>query len=562
MTKLISVGWDAPTTAQLRRDLPALARAPLNGVALWAQAKGSDLPEGLNTTPFRTGFSRIPWKRSWFTHAIDDLKSVKNRKTPLTDNFLRLDANPGDVDWFDDAGWTAIAEHFGIAAWIAKQGGLPGIIFDAEPYTKPFYPFDYKSQPEAAKHTFDEYLVKARQRGRETMRTMRAEFPDAHVLTFFMTAYFVQSNIYHGPSIPRPGIDPKRALFLHSYGLYLAFLTGWLDEAPPEMTFTDGNEHAYGYTRPEEFFTIAKRIKSEGAMLFPAEVRAKYRRQVKVGSGIYLDAHIKGLLPEYELPEAGTEMLRKNVAAALSAGDGYVWLYGEQGRFWPDPKELNEWPKKAVDVPWEKKLPGVTRALARAQAERVQAVFSPPPPPASPLPATPSGAVNLLKNGDFAQGPPPGKEALPGASSDWGDAGAPAGWNYWQDEFSKGRFDWDAQKKAARAVGVRNGCFLQTVVVRPGERYLIQGYVRAQGTGLGTLSVGFKTDGGAKWLPGPTRRVAIQPVRTDGSGEDFALAVTVPAEAGILVVQLNVSGQPSERDTLRWKRAEVFRLGV
>jgi hypothetical protein len=48
--KLIYMGWDAPTTAQLRRDLSAMIRMPFDGVVLWAQAKGSDFPAGINTT--------------------------------------------------------------------------------------------------------------------------------------------------------------------------------------------------------------------------------------------------------------------------------------------------------------------------------------------------------------------------------------------------------------------------------------------------------------------------------------------------------------------------------
>jgi hypothetical protein len=559
MRKLIAAGWDSPTTAQFRRDLPALDASPLNGVVLWAQAKG-DLPAGLNSTPLRTAFSRIPWKRQWFQHAIDDLRAVSKRKTPLTDNFLRVDANPGDVDWFDNSGWDVIAEHFAISGWIAKQGGLKGICFDAEPYTKPFVAFDYKTQEGAARHSFEEYRQKARLRGRQTMHALKSEFPDAHVLTFFMAAYFVESNFFHGPSLPRPGRDENRALFLHSYGLYSSFLSGWLDEAPPQMIFTDGNEHAYSYVRPEQFFSIAKRIKTEGVFLFPPELRAKYKKQVKVGAGIYLDAHIKGLVPQYELAETGPEMLRKNVAAALSSNDGYTWLYGERGRFWPDPKELKEWPEKEVFPTWDSALPGLTAALARARTERIRPVFAPPPAP-EPLAPTPlPEGPNLLRNGDFSEGPPPNKLARPGSSSDWGDDGAPAHWSYWQGEYSNGRFDWDESLKAARASGVRQGCFLQTIPVKPGERYLLQAHCRTQNTGLATIMIGYKTMGGASWMSHTNRRVSIQPVRKEGGTEIFTLFVVVPPEADTLVVQLNAHGQPTMESVLWWQSAKLVKV--
>ncbi|WP_309713081.1 carbohydrate binding domain-containing protein [Armatimonas sp.] len=560
MKKLIITGHDSPTTAQFRRDLAKMQNVPASGTTIWVKAQG-ELPDKLNGTPFRTGFSRIVWKRSWFDHAIADLQAVRGVKTPLTDNFLRFDANPGDVDWFDDAGWAATVEHFGIAAWIAKQGGLKGIVFDAEPYTKPFVPFDYKAQPEAARHSFVEYLAKARQRGRESMRAMKAEFPDLTILTFFLASYFVESNLYHGPSIPRPGIEQNRALFLHSYGLYLAFLDGWLDEVAPQMRLIDGNEHAYFYTKLEAFFAIAQRIKTEGALLAAPENRQKYKKHVTVSSGIYLDAHQRGLTkPEYEQPVVGAEVLQRNTATALRSADDYVWLWGERGRWWPEPGELSEWKNKEVQPSWEAQIPGITHALTQAQKQTVRLPLGGKPKRVVVQAVPKASGPNLLRNGDFSQGPPPGKEALPGASSDWGDAGAPAGWNYWQEESSKGRFRWDEGKKAAKASGVRSGCFLQTLTVKPGERYVVRARCQASGTGLGSLSVQFKTPGEAKWLPITTRLSCIQPSEKRGDKETFALQLTVPEGAGVLVVLLNVHGQPTENDTLWWESAEVIAL--
>ncbi len=558
MKKLIITGYDSPTTAQFRRDLAKMHDVPASGTTIWVKAKG-ELPEKLNGTPLRTGFSRIPWKRAWFEHAIADLQAVQGIKTPLTDNFLRFDANPGDVDWFDDAGWAATVEHFGIAAWVAKHGGVKGIFFDAEPYTKPFVPFDYKAQPDAAKHSFVEYLSKARQRGRESMRAMKAEFPDITILTFFLLSYFVDSDVYAGPKIPHPGLEQNRALFLHSYGLYAAFLDGWLDEIAPKMRLVDGNERAYYYTKPEEFFDVAWRIKTDGAQLMAPENRQKYKKHVTVSSGIYLDAHKRGLTKaEYEQPVVGAEVLQRNTAAALGAADEYVWLYGERGSWWPDAGTLTEWPNKEVYPTWEMRIPGSIQALRTARQLPMRLLKVAAQKPLEGKPGKPMGA-NLLRNGDFAQGPPAGKEALPGASRDWGDAGAPAGWNYWQDEFSKGRFDWDEGRKAARSSNIRSGCFLQTMSVTPGERYLVRGCCQTQGTGLATLSVHFKTAGGTTWLPIQTRVDSFQPSEKRNDTELFELHTTVPNEAGVLVVQLNIHGQPSEKDTLWWESAEVFR---
>src|SRR5690606_38875079 len=121
-------------------------------------------------------FSNVPWKREWFQKSIDDLKAIRSKK--LTDNFVIVGANPGNVDWFDDAAWKEVVDHWRIAASIAREGGLKGILFDPEPYTKPFAQFNYAAQPEREKHTLGAYQAKARQRGQEVVRAIAAEAPD------------------------------------------------------------------------------------------------------------------------------------------------------------------------------------------------------------------------------------------------------------------------------------------------------------------------------------------------------------------------------------------------
>ena len=48
----------------------------------------------------RFAFCADPWEEAWFQGAIDDRRAC--RFTRFTDNFLIVNANPGDVDWFDD----------------------------------------------------------------------------------------------------------------------------------------------------------------------------------------------------------------------------------------------------------------------------------------------------------------------------------------------------------------------------------------------------------------------------------------------------------------------------
>jgi hypothetical protein len=65
-----------------------------------------------------------------------DLKAARSDK--LTDNFLIFGANPGNVDWLDDAGWREIRQHCRLLARLAHEGGLRGLLFDPEPYTEPY----------------------------------------------------------------------------------------------------------------------------------------------------------------------------------------------------------------------------------------------------------------------------------------------------------------------------------------------------------------------------------------------------------------------------------------
>ena len=100
-----------------------------------------------------------------------------------------MNAQPGSVDWFDDAGWKVIVDHWRTVAWVAKQGGLKGMLFDGEPYTPPYRQFDYAAQENRNKHTFTEYYNKARQRGREVMNAVSGEYPDITIMTYFLLSY-------------------------------------------------------------------------------------------------------------------------------------------------------------------------------------------------------------------------------------------------------------------------------------------------------------------------------------------------------------------------------------
>ena len=150
-----------------------MEKQPFDGVVLEVTGRTA---EG-KPCPAAAAFCNQKWQRAWFQTNVDQLRACKC--TRFTDNFITIGANPGDVDWFDDAGWRQIVEHWRIAAWLAKQSGCKGLLFDPEPYTPPHSQFSYAAQPGGSTQ-FKSMRQKARQRGRQIMQAVVEEYPEHH----------------------------------------------------------------------------------------------------------------------------------------------------------------------------------------------------------------------------------------------------------------------------------------------------------------------------------------------------------------------------------------------
>ena len=159
--KLIATGWDQPSSRELPGILREMESRPFDGVVVPVAGRRSD------GKPASLGWAFVDekWSREWFQPEVDGSRACKFQR--LTDNFVIVGANPGNVDWFDDDGWRQIVEHWRIAAWVAKQvGRARGILFDPEPYTPPHAQFGYAAQPQAARAQLSTSTsAKARQRG-------------------------------------------------------------------------------------------------------------------------------------------------------------------------------------------------------------------------------------------------------------------------------------------------------------------------------------------------------------------------------------------------------------
>ena len=521
--KLIETGYDALDPQRLGQLLPQIQQRPFDGLAL-----NLTVPEAKKNAPFGAMFKAVDWSRAWFQPSIAELKKVSSPR--LTDNFLTVGSSPGDVDWFDDDGWRQVIEHWRIAAWIVRQAGLKGILFDPEAYSLPHAQFRYSAQPQRERHRFEEYYAKARSRGREVLRAVAEECPNLVLFCYFMDSVCATAV---GQA------DPRTVLRQHAYGLYPPFIDGWLDAAPPSITLVDGCEMSYLFNSPGQFLQAGQLIRGDCQELVSPENRAKYRAQVQVSFGIYLDAYWNSADSPWYIDGLGGSRVARlgaNVASALYVADEYVWIYGERFRWWPAPNA------KVQPQSWPEVLPhcddylrcardplGYARSWLAQQKKRGQ-------------------ALNMSINGDFsADAPGP----------------APSGWATWQDKKSQGAFTWDRavghiRAGSARAAAVAAGCFLQSHAVQPGQRYIVRAMRKIQGQGETTLRIRWQTAAG-RWPADAQDRVFYAAGPRDAWSELFGV-VEVPAEAGKLLILLEVAGQRSTDDVAWFDDVELYPL--
>jgi hypothetical protein len=528
--KLIAVGWDMPDAERLRANYESMDKLPFRGSSLRFT--------GRNGTPFLDfAHNRDIWKPEDIDQIIEDLAAAKPKR--LTDNFLDIKATPGDVDWFDDEGWTIIVDHWRTAARVAREGGIPGLLFDPESYNSA--QFGYQAQPEADEHTFDEYAGMARRRGREVMAAVTEEFPDITIFSLFMLSIF-----------PETTRSPSAVLPTHSYGLYPFFIDGWLDAVTEDVKLVDGCEHAYRFNSEVEYLHAANLIRNTAQRLVSPENRYKYRAQVQVSFGVYLDAYTNPPDSNWYIDpgdQTPVQRFEENLVSALAAADEYVWLYGEKASWWSTPHP------RAGEQRWVELLPGIEEVL--------WAVTDPVAYAARVIDEAGDDTGSVLTNGDFSAQTaqePEGPQA-----ADWERGNAPAGWGFWQSAAaeSEGSPGWDREvghdaPGAGTLRKVRKGCLIQSVAVAPGERYAVAAWYRQQGAGAQSVRVRWQKPDGT-WHAEHKDRF-LNSHGSEGEWQRMVAVVTVPEEAGRMILLLGADGQRSDQDVIWWDDVIVFRI--
>jgi len=526
--KFIELGWDIPDTSFLRANWAEMERTtPFGGVMFQIAAK-DDQAQPISS---QAVWDPKPWKRAWLEPALADLRAC--RFTNFTDNFVRLNATPGNLDWADDAGWQALADKAGHCAWLMQQTGGKGLAIDFESYGARQFRYD------AAKgRSFAQTAALARRRGAQFTQGIAREFPQAVLLALWLNSVNFQAG-----NLPLP----EAVLASSGYGLLPAFIDGMLDTLPPTMTLVDGCENGYYMDSAEAYLRAANQMRSwqgPALRLVSPENRAKYRCQVQAGFGFYLDMFLNRATNHYYFPPLeGSRLARleRNLRFARDAADEYVWIYGEQCRWWSVPVQAPQ--SVGQGRPWEEAMPGLSRAiafvrdpLAAAQAELARLRQS-------------RTLTNLVENGDLAQPAGPQAEALP------------AHFSVWQDEkTAPGKFAWDnaVGGGSARASKVNRGCFLQAVPVRPGETLAVQAQCLPRGASNPSLIIRWQKEDGAWTQPQEDKTFLFKPGASEWR-QAFGV-VTVPSQAAKLLILLNVTSQLSDQDVCWFDNVELYRL--
>ena len=332
--KLIAWAADVVQPAYLRQFVGELERQfPIDGLIITVDSD-DHVREKIGLGSAGRGlywFGGKAFKPGDFTKAIADLKAT--RFTRFTDNFMGFNAG-GDIrglgvpDWFSDD-WSRVSGNAAAAAYVAREGGLKGLVIDTEgyasggpqgPWRNPFfyqqYSDDYNGKPP---HTMAECVEQVRKRGREFGRAVSSVYPE-------ITLMFLHQTGYTGET---------------AYVLLAPFVDGIIEGCGDRATIIDGGEPAYLMMTRDDFTGLRGRVKSSGraASLIPG-LRA---RKMQQAFGIWVDHSPQGSGGWHTDPKdwgknhKSPKRLEHTLYNALTVSDRYVWLFVIHPPYWFNP---------------------------------------------------------------------------------------------------------------------------------------------------------------------------------------------------------------------------------
>jgi hypothetical protein len=313
--KLISYGQDWPNAAYVRAHITEMEKRPFDGLVL-ALSKTREPQTGGESVGFSAwGKARIEYAD--YLQWVEDLKATAFKK--FTDNFVAVESQPGDADWFSDQEFASVTHNLAVVARAAKQGGCKGIEFDPEEYG-PNKIWSWRAWAEEVKkkHSEEETIAMARKRGAEVMAAINAEFPGIKILFLGGPSWTydrVQTGSYH-------------------YRLLSPFIEGMASVASSGTELIDGFEQSYPY-RTRVAFADGRKDQLNCKTLF--ENKADFGRCLKVGFGLWMDedsGHRPWNPDHPEMNHFQPDTWQSAIHYSLAYSDEYVWIWHEQINFW------------------------------------------------------------------------------------------------------------------------------------------------------------------------------------------------------------------------------------
>ena len=263
---------------------------------------------------------------------VDDLKRVSWGH--VTDNFLWYRLERGHVedtdlgaDFTNDTEWSAVEHNAALSARICREANLKGFLLDTEQYGR------YVAGPESLKLAPNEYGKMAypmgkdspelvRQRGRQWIKAVQAEFPQITIVIFFAwSPDLYQPEFLAGIKPFLDGVlegieEPGR--LVHAYEN-----TFYYGKAPGSLGIKEGFSGGR-----DKYQSARDSIKKWGILSSAPE---KFRKFVGVGMAAWVESDPWDLWSGWP---SGSEFTGwSNVPLSLAYSDEYVWVWSEHSNY-------------------------------------------------------------------------------------------------------------------------------------------------------------------------------------------------------------------------------------
>ena len=514
--KIIVHSWDLRVSLEdLARNLKSIEKLPIDGISIFFRVKRKANPKPY----FGNIMLDSKWQKEWFAAELEGIKKISSGKLKHNFIFTKLSSRKR-LSWNDDSAWEACAHNFGIMAWLARDAGAKGLIIDPEDYHSVK---QYTLLP--GDGSYSEAAQLARKRGVQVMSAIAKEYPDATLLFFWLLS--LQPELYNNGNDPLKNAEKELALWPH-------FVNGMLDAVSPGIKMIDATENAYRFNAEKmEFYVSALNMSRKAIYLVAPENRSKYRNQVQVGFGLYLDSYTNEPKSAWYLPGLNGSRLKRfhsNFKQAMSVADEYCWLCSEKGRLikWDSKTKKSPWDYNKSDNPktWNQLLPGFNKVLGFVKHPETYLKYI---KGKIDIREKSSKTSNLIQNSDCRKLNKKNEKL-------------PVKWGFWQKKTSKGEYCIDKNKKkgnsySVKGTGIADGCFILKTPVKISSSYAVE--VWGQGAGVRSVNVRWQSKG--KWCQQNMEQVIYFPEKaTEGDWQHAFGVVNVPSGADTMVLLLSV----------------------